>query len=309
MGWLTLEFTIDAKTADSVGTLLECFDAQSVNFAAASPEQIIDAPDRSCPKEEALLWEKTRISALLPLDCDIDILLGCLRNCVGDSCIENYHIGFLEDRDWVSECQQAFQPLVFDDHLQIVPSWHLQKARADHPEHLLLKLDPGLAFGTGNHATTHMCLLWLVEHRAWLAGKRGIDYGCGSGILALSASLLGAKSMQACDLDPQALTACAQNAKENGLKGISILPAPEDPVAPPGDLQVADLLIANILLQPLTALARRFATLLAPGGRIVLSGILHSQAVDCVTAYAPWFKFKPPTFKNEWALLSGTKKA
>jgi ribosomal protein L11 methyltransferase len=167
---------------------------------------------------------------------------------------------------------------------------------------VIVRLDPGLAFGTGTHATTAMCLAWLDENAA--DGQVAIDYGCGSGVLAVAAVKLGARAAHAFDIDPQALTATRDNAAANGVEA-QVRVVDSDTALPAG----ADLLLANILCGPLCELAPRFAALTRPGGKIVLAGLLAAQADEVTRAHAPWFDIAPFASRDGWTALTGSRRA
>lgn len=190
-----------------------------------------------------------------------------------------------------------FKPMPFGQRLWIVPSWH----DAPDPEAANLMLDPGLAFGTGTHPTTALCLEWLDGQD--VNGCQVIDYGCGSGILGLAALLLGAEHVIGVDTDPQALEASRDNARRNQVADDRLdlyLPADEPDTR-------ADIMLANILAQPLISLAPHLASLVKPGGRLVLSGILSNQARDVMAAYEPWFVMDEPEQREEWIRLTGRR--
>lgn len=240
-------------------------------------------------------WPLNRVSALLSPETDLDILLASLRRGVGTANMRNIMMEALEDQDWTAVYRSRHGPLVFGDRLCICPSW----ARP-LPAPCVIVLDPGLAFGTGSHGTTTLCLEWLVQRT--VQGKDVIDYGCGSGVLGLAAAALGARRVLAVDNDPQAVSAARANVERNRLGGtvhVSLCGEVE--------LPAVDILVANILLQPLVELADTFRALVKPGGVIALSGILAVQVGACVDAYQPWFDMAAPQFRNEWALLHGTR--
>jgi len=291
MAWLQLTLEVAALQVEAVTEFLEKFNAGSISFRPSSGEPLFAGAE-----EEHVLWRKTFISALIDVETDMDILLACLRNQIGRQNIFSRRIDRLEDRDWIESYKKAFSPLVFADRLCICPSWLTPQPGHEHT----VILDPGLAFGSGAHATTHMCLDWLARNE--INDSIIIDYGCGSGILALAAARLGARHVYAVDIDFQALEASAKNTQINNLgKKISIL-APGGEILPP-----ADILIANILLTPLLELADRFAELVADGGCIVLSGILSTQAQECLETFGRWFKMEAPLYREEWALLYGRR--
>ena len=187
----------------------------------------------------------------------------------------------------------------FGKRLWICPGGQLPTA--EQPAAVLIELDPGLAFGTGTHPTTALCLEWLDS--ADVAGKRVIDYGCGSGILAIAAAKLGASVVSAVDIDPQALIATRDNAERNG---VAQLITPQ--LVADADLAPADILLANILAGPLESLAPTFASLVRTGGQLVLSGILRNQAEAVATTYAPWFDIAPVVVRDDWARLDGVRR-
>ncbi|MBF8268553.1 MAG: Ribosomal protein L11 methyltransferase [Gammaproteobacteria bacterium] len=292
MSWLRL--TIDTH-ADRVGPLtglLEQFNACCVSYQPVSAEKIFDNESPSSP----IWWQQTSVSALLDPDIDIDILLACIRNRIGTDNIHRYSIETLRDANWSEAHKQEFHSMQFAGRLVVRPEWE-QAVPTNLP---VITLEPGLAFGTGKHATTTLCLEWLATND--LIGKTVIDYGCGSGILALAAARLGAKSVCAVDIDSQALLATRHNAVKNQLLNQIRIAAVADGKPPP-----ADILIANILFNPLLELAPVFADLVQPGGAIVLSGILMNQAQECLECYKQWFKMGLPVYRDEWALLHGNR--
>ena len=293
MAWLQLTLDSDRNAVERLCALLAQFDAVSVSLSAASGEVLL--AEGAGLKED--LWERTHISALLPEDIDLDILLACLRNCAGTDQIHGHQITFIGDRDWVSEVQQSHRPQLFGNRLCICPGWCTPP---DHIPHLIM-LDPGLAFGTGGHDTTAMCLDWLVQND--ITGRIVIDYGCGSGVLALAAAALGAGHVYAVDIDPQALMASRSNAERNHLPGKITVTHPDAM-----ELPVADIILANVLLGPLLELAPEFARLVCGGGSVVLSGVLAGQSEECLAAYQTWFNMDVPRYRMEWALLHGTRR-
>jgi ribosomal protein L11 methyltransferase len=190
-----------------------------------------------------------------------------------------------------------FKPMQFGPKLWICPSW----CEAPDPSAVNILLDPGLAFGSGTHPTTSLCLQWLALHD--LAKKQVIDYGCGSGILAIAAAKLGAAKITAVDLHPQALEATFDNATQNGVAEKIVIVSPEEFIEEP-----CDVLLANILAGPLMQLAPTFSTLVKPGGHLVLSGILHEQVPAILNCYASWFELSEPVFLEEWSLIHGVRR-
>ena len=292
MPWLKLTITTDAGQAERLGELLQQFDAAATSFHAATDEALFDEPS-----ESSRYWQRTAVSALLDSDVDLDILLACVRHRIGTDKIFSHSIAALEETNWAKAHQAGHGAMVFAGRLCIHPSW------CEPPDDSLPRvvLDPGLAFGTGSHATTALCLGWLAEQH--VAGKGVIDYGCGSGILALAAASLGAERVYGIDIDPQALAATMSNAEQNHLQD-KIEPV----LAGRGEVPATDMLIANILLGPLLDLAPHFARLVKTGGRLALSGILAVQAKACAAAYAQWFRMSAPSYRDEWVLISGVRK-
>ena len=292
MSWLQLTLESDLDSAEQLSELLEQFGAVSISMTAMSDEKIFAQAIEKNP----VLWRQTRVTALLHEDTDLDTLLVCLRNRAGKGKIVKHEISMLEDRDWVNEFKSAHGAKIFSDRLCVCPSW-CELPRGDIP---YIILDPGLAFGTGTHETTAACLEWLAKND--IEDKTVIDFGCGSGILALAAVKLGAEKVYAIDIDPQALQATKENAKRNEVNEYFY-------VAHPDDIQLpqADVLVANILLDPLQKLANHFSELVRPAGDLVLSGLLSTQVEECLEAYQSWFNMDEPTFRQEWLLLHGAR--
>lgn len=203
----------------------------------------------------------------------------------------------VEDQDWVRLTQSQFDPVEITPEFWIVPTWHEPPAGAKR----VIRLDPGMAFGTGTHPTTRMCLGWIAAHEAALAGRRVLDYGCGSGILAIGAAMHGGTPIDAVDIDPAAISTTAQNAADNGVtlrSGAPDMAAGEYP-----------LVLANILATPLKMLAPLLCGHVAPGGHLVLAGILERQADELKAAYAPWIALEVTNTVDGWILMTGRKPA
>jgi len=211
-----------------------------------------------------------------------------------------YSVEPLAEQDWVRATQSQFDPIRIRDDLWIVPTWH----DAPNPTALNIILDPGLAFGTGSHPTTHLCLAWLADKVH--PGVSVLDYGCGSGILAIAAKKLGAGRVIGTDIDAQAIEASHYNAEQNQVEAAFYLP---DQLAP-NQLREdpADLVVANILSSALSVLAPALAAACKPGGSIALSGILRGQAEQVAAIYAEWFEMNEPAFLESWVLLTGRRK-
>lgn len=293
MSWLQLILESDLESAEQLSELLELFGAVSISMSAMSDEKIFG----QAIEKDPVLWQRTRIVALLHEDTDLDTLLVCLRNRVGADRIDKHEISILEDRDWVNEFKFGHGLKTFADRLCVCPSWC--ELPRDDIAHIIL--DPGLAFGTGTHETTAACLEWLASND--IKNKSLIDFGCGSGILALAAVKLGAEKVYAVDIDPQALQATEENAKRNNVTDQLVIAHPDDIQLP-----AVDVLVANVLLNPLQELANHFSELVRTRGDLVLSGLLSTQAEECLEAYQSWFNMDEPVFKQEWSLLHGTRK-
>jgi ribosomal protein L11 methyltransferase len=203
----------------------------------------------------------------------------------------------VEDQDWVRLTQSQFDPVEITPEFWIVPTWHEPPAGAKR----VIRLDPGMAFGTGTHPTTRMCLGWIAAHEADIAGRRVLDYGCGSGILAIGAAMHGGTPIDAVDIDPAAISTTAQNAADNGVtlrSGTPDMAAGEYP-----------LVLANILATPLKMLAPLLCGHVAPAGHLVLAGILERQADELKAAYAPWIALSVANTVDGWILMTGQKPA
>jgi ribosomal protein L11 methyltransferase len=255
-----------------------------------------DHPLLEPPPGTTPLWPHTRVTGLFAADTDMKDVERQLRQQLGINTPRVLERQALEERDWVRAWLDDFKPMQFGQRLWVCPS----TLPPPDPQAVNLRLDPGLAFGTGTHPTTALCLTWLDS--APVAQQRVLDYGCGSGILAIAAALLGAEQVQVVDIDPQALLACAQNAAHNQVAE-RITAVDPDTLA----LGSVDTLLANILAAPLVTLAPRLSSLLTPGGWLVLSGILQSQAAAVQAAYAADITFESVQEQDGWVLLVGRK--
>ncbi len=242
-------------------------------------------------------WARNRLVALLPDEVDADLLITLAATAAGVAVPASARVVEVPDADWVRLTQSQFDPIEVDQRIWIVPTWHDVPADAQAPGRALLRLDPGLAFGTGSHPTTHLCLQWLSRHD--LASRSVLDYGCGSGILAIAAAMLGASSVRGIDIDPQAIEATRFNANANGVSVLAALP--DDSSAG----WSADVVVANILSNPLKALAPLLAASVHPGGWLVLSGVLERQADEVAAAYAPWIQLTVHAARDGWVCLHG----
>lgn len=295
MPFLQLSLAIgSADPAPYEDALLEA-GATSITLEDAEDNPVLEPAPGTTP-----LWPSVRLRALFESNADRDAIRATLA-ALGESAPEP-QFEVIEDRAWEREWLKDFRPMQFGTRLWVCPGGQLPTAPlADDESRVTLLLDPGLAFGTGTHPTTALCLEWLDA--ADLAGKRVLDYGCGSGILAIAALKLGAIEAVAVDIDEQALIATRENAARNDVES-RLRIAGVDQI---GEF-APDIVLANILAEPLLELAPRFAEMLAPGGRIVLSGVLVSQASDIARRYAPWFDIAPAALRDEWARLDGVRR-
>ena len=292
MPQLALTLNLDGLDADRVEEACFEFGALAVSYTDQRDDPILEpAPG------EFRLWPHSRLQALFSFDSSPRELVAGLSQVLRVA-PERLTVETLADRVWEREWLRDFHPMCFGRRLWVSPHHahvHTQGA-------VIVRLDPGLAFGTGTHATTAMCLAWLDEHAS--DGQLAIDYGCGSGVLAVAAAKLGAHACYAYDIDPQALTATRDNAAANDVDArVHVVDA--DAALPAG----ADLLLANILCGPLCDLAPRFAALTRPGARIVLAGLLDAQADEVARAHAPWFDMTPFATRDGWTALAGIRRA
>jgi len=296
MPWQSIRITVNAKQAEALSDALIELGALSVSLEDAAAGTVDESPLFGEPHHpDAGLWESCIAIALLEQQTDPAILLAAAANRAGLEQIPAYNCEAVAEQDWVRLTQSQFEPIPISPRLWIVPTWH----QAPDPAALNIRLDPGLAFGTGSHPTTRLCLRWLDQH---IQGDESVlDYGCGSGILAIAASKLGAGKVWGVDIDPQAVESARYNGVQNKVDASFYLPehAPN---------QKADILVANILTNPLKAMAPMLAGMVRPGGRIVLSGILDSQAQAVQAVYSAWFDFEPPALDDGWSRLAGTKR-
>ncbi len=292
MSWLQLRLAITPEQAESLEDKLLELGAVSVTFMDAEDQPIFEPDLGTTP-----LWSNTHLLALFEADTDGSALLQHLQ-LLWQGELPQHELEQIEDQDWERSWMDNFHPMRFGQRLWIVPSWHA----APEPEAVNLLLDPGLAFGTGTHPTTALCLEWLDGQQ--LEGKRVIDFGCGSGILAIAALLLGATHAVGTDIDVQALEASRDNAQRNRIDDQRFdLYLPENMPQQP-----AEVVIANILAGPLVSLAPQLANLVLPGGLIALSGILAEQTEDILEAYKKYFELDPVANQDGWIRVSGRRK-
>lgn len=298
MPWLQLFIQCEKPEAHNTENALLRAGALSVTLQEQIPEGENEKPILEPGLNETPLWDQIKLTGLFDANCDtqktIDVISTHLKTTV------THRWEQLEDKDWEREWMSNYHPIAISDTLWICPSWCEPPA----PEAINVMLDPGLAFGTGTHPTTFLCMQWLAKQS--LSDQQVIDYGCGSGILGVTALLMGARYAQGIDIDPQALTATHDNVTRNGLDIAQFdvyLPQDFKPQA------MADIVLANILAGPLVELKDAILAPLKKGGKLCLSGILVEQANAIMDAYSDMIRFDPISEKEGWMALSGQRKA
>jgi ribosomal protein L11 methyltransferase len=293
MDWLQVQIELGSLDPEPVEAALFDLGALAVEYQDGGDRPILEPAPDTTP-----LWPELRLGALLSPDTDPERVRLAIAGAISPAPLPAMHFATLGDRDWLRSFRARLEPRRFGAGLWLVPPDSPAPAGAS----AVVRLEPGLAFGSGAHETTALCLEWLDRTRC-----RGtvLDYGCGSGVLALAAVALGAARAFAVDIDPQALAACKDNATRNGLAERIWIGLPDDLPTH----QRANALIANILSGPLIALAPKLCNRLAPGAAVALSGILNGQADAVRDAYAPWVDFGPVARRGEWILLSGRSRA
>ncbi len=305
MSWVTLIIKADAANAELLSDALMEQGALSVDIhdAAADTQDeqmLFGEPGEPCEE----IWRNAEVSALFCQDADIDEILRNLTPIAQPGNQLDFRLERVEEQDWVRLTQSQFDPIQISRRLWIVPTWH----QAPDPDAINLILDPGLAFGTGSHPTTQLCLSWLDQNLR--PGARIVDYGCGSGILAIAALKLGASHVTGIDIDSQAIKASQENAARNHCAASQFFFTTKHQAAT-RDLQAqeqADVVVANILANPLIMLAPVLAQLVRQQGSIVLSGILQQQAAEVKYAYQQWFDMDSGNEQQGWVLLTGSKR-
>jgi len=297
VSWLNLVIDSDAEHAEALSDALLELGALSVDMLDADA----DTPDENAifgePGEPIPgVWQHNRVSALFESDKDVVAILRKASTIIRLEQVPRHRIEKLADDNWVRLTQSQFEPIRISPRLWIVPTWH----KPIDPSAINLVLDPGLAFGTGSHPTTRLCLHWLDTNLK--GGESVLDYGCGSGILAIAARKLGAPHADGIDVDSQAIIASRNNAVANQVQDVRFYMADNAPQS------TYDLVIANILTNPLRILAPLLAKATRQAGQIVLSGILENQAQDVMNIYRQWFDLNTPIFEEGWACLSGRKR-
>ena len=294
MAWINLTFFAEEKDIDLLSEELESSGALSIFIQDKnlnnSNEELIFGEPHSGPNK---FWATSQIQALFSDSVDIKRIQHELISNFKDINFV-FNTSFVSETDWVKLSQSQFKPIYIKNRIEIVQSWN----EIENPKLINIILDPGLAFGTGAHPTTHLCTEWLIDNVS--KEKKVLDYGCGSGILAIAAHKLGAKIVKGVDIDPQAIIASKENGAINQCD-IQWLNTDKN-----FKFQ-ADLVIANILSSALSVLAPLLASYCSPKGKIALSGILESQESQIKKIYSPWFKFEKTLKSEGWICLSGVK--
>lgn len=297
MKWLQIHITVEQAQVDFTETLLLSLGAVSVTLDDAENQDLLEPLPGETP-----LWNKVIVTGIYAQEDDEQIDVTALETFIRSHLpTEPMRSAFMEDQAWERTWMDAYEPIQISEKFWIVPEW-MQAPEADAVN---LKLDPGLAFGTGNHASTFLCLQWLGKTD--LKDKVVIDYGCGSGILGVAALLLGAKKVYATDIDPQAVLATQQNAELNGVLNNLFVGLPDEFNEELKD-QKADVLVANILAGPLMMLAPQFSTLVKSEGKFALAGIIDEQVADVSSVYSDFFDILEVEKREQhWCRISGSR--
>ena len=285
---------MDPASAETLSEILEEAGSAAVTMQDAADQALFDTD-----QERTSLWDQTRLMVLFDAQTNLEQILSQIK--LKMTHIPPHEILPLVEEDWERSWMLRFKPMQFGPSgkkIWVCPSW----GSPPDPDAINLIIDPGMAFGTGTHETTSLCLDWLAEHQTAIRHKHVIDYGCGSGILAIAAAKLGASSVWSVDIEQQALDTTRENAHSNDVLEILSISGPDQTK----DIK-ADLIIANILANPLISLAPLFYDYSAPAGNIILSGILQEQVPLVMEAYLPFYSFSDPIYQNEWSLLEGIR--
>lgn len=292
MAWLRFTLRTDNEHADAVTEALEAAGAQAVTLIDAEDQPLFEP----CPGETPM-WSELEATGLFEADIDTQALRQQLATQIPESILATQRLEPLEDKDWSRVWMDDYKPMRFGQRVWIVPSW----CEAPEPDAVNILLDPGLAFGTGTHPTTALCMAWLDAQD--MQDKTVLDYGCGSGILGVAAAKLGAKSITAIDIDPQALLATRSNAERNEVSELISTGLPREL----DDDTRFDVVVANILAGPLVELAPVICQALRSGGMLALSGILQEQAAAVREAYSAYCDMDEPVIEGDWIRLSGKR--
>jgi ribosomal protein L11 methyltransferase len=300
MGWTEIVIQVTRDQAEALSDALMDAGALSVSVEDADEgtdaEQPLFGEPGMEPTEAA--WERSRVVALADVDANHATIVADATKAIGLSYALPFALRPVEEQDWVRLTQSQFDPIHIGQRIWVVPSWH----EAPEPDALILELDPGLAFGTGSHPTTRLCMEWL-EGNVNSAVATVLDYGCGSGILALVAKKLGVPQVLGVDIDPQALESARFNSERNHCEIEYHLPEAFASLYP--EHQTFNVVVANILAGPLQLMAPMLSGRVAPGGSLVLSGVLDRQADEVIAAYAPYLKLSVWAAHEGWVALAG----
>ena len=295
MAWLSIGIETDCTHAEALADALLEAGALSAIIEDADAGTAAETPQFGEPGSVTTPgWERSRVVALLAAEADADALVAACAVAAGLDDVPLFTRDTVAEQNWVQLTQAQFEPIRVSGRLWIVPSWH----EAPDPDAIVLVLDPGMAFGTGSHPTTRLCLEWLET--ATSEGVSILDYGCGSGILAIAAAKLGAGDVFGVDIDPQAVSAAVSNAERNKVSARFA----DSSLEIKGQF---DIVVANILSNPLKALAPAICAHVRPGGQLALSGILAEQADDLIDFYAPYIPLHVNDSRDGWICLSGRK--
>ncbi len=294
MAWLLLKIQANEQNADAISDALMNIGALSASIEDANAETVAEQAIFGEPGDPPPgIWQQNIVTAMFDEDTDVGQIIDALSQETAIPKFQ-YRTEIIAEQDWVRATQAQFDPIKITDKLWIVPTWH----EAPNKDAINIVLDPGLAFGTGSHPTTHLCLEWLTQQKAMTSV---LDYGCGSGILAIAAKKLGAKHVVGVDIDDQAIIASGYNAQQNQVD-IEFFDANAF------THQTFDIVVANILSSALMVLAPALAKYCNTGGKIALSGILENQKEALIKRYSEWFNMDAPKQDDAWILLTGTKK-
>jgi len=293
MPWHQITVRVAEAQAASIELALQELGAVSVTMQDAEDEAVFQLEPGSTP-----LWAQTDVTGLFEQPVNVQAVAVTVHKASGLDLSDSLRYEIVEDIDWERAWMADFKPMRFGKRLWVCPSW----TPPPEPDALNILLDPGLAFGTGTHPTTALCLEWIDTQD--MQGKTVIDYGCGSGILAIAAVLCGATQVVAIDNDPQAIIACANNREMNGIAADQLAVYLPDKK----QHQPADFMLANILSGPLQELTPILARLTRPGGRIVLSGVLSEQTSALLQTYDQYFEMNVPVHRDEWVRIDGIRR-
>lgn len=295
MSWIELSCQVCQTDVSAISEALESHGALSVSYFDAGNMPLLEPKPGTTP-----LWQKVKVVGLFDGQCDVH----CIQQTLTKDFLElETSIQPLADQEWTRTWLEHFKPMPFGSSLWVIPYQQHEDTQTYPSDAKIVKLDPGLAFGTGTHPTTALCLRYLADYP--MDNLQVIDYGCGSGILGIAALKLGASKVMAIDYDPQALTSTLENAARNDLNRSQLQCFLPDQFT--NNEQKVDIILANILAEPLILLAERLAHHCRPNGRIVLSGLLEKQITAVKAAYLPWFCFDHQSIEQEWVCLSAYK--